>query len=280
MDHAHIQAHDVTVRYATGRLTADEERDFEAHLLDCPQCVEDVECETGLREGLRAIAHEPAFARPAPARRAIWRAPVMSGFLAAAAAILLVASISLGVSLSRSSAALQTARAERDSLAGQAARAEQSADASRQQLADAQRRAADTPSPTAPPTAAAPAPLTAPAAVAPASIFALTSVRDGSTASAPPINRVTVSPDAGLVVFSLDLPDPSSRAQYRVTLTDRAGRVQWTGGPYRATTPDVLAVAVESRLLPAGDYTLELQQQAGAARPSLVGRYPLRVIAQ
>jgi hypothetical protein len=267
MTHAYIEAHDVTSRYATGRLTADEERDFEAHLLDCPQCLEDVECETGLREGLREVAKESAVPVPMTSRRVRWRPPVMPAFLAAAAAILLATSISLGIAWSRSSAALQTARAEREALAGRAAQAEQSAAATERQLADAQRRA----------TEAATGSKAAP--VGPASIFALTSVRDASAAGAP-INQIVVSGDSGLIVFSLDLPNPSERAQYSVALKDRAGRIAWTGGPYRATSPDVLAVAVDSKLLAPGDYTLELQQQTGPQPPTLVGRYPLRISAR
>jgi hypothetical protein len=265
MTHAYIEAHDVAARYATGRLTADEERDFEAHMLDCPKCLEDVACETGLREGLRDVANESATALRPAARRRLWRGPPISTFLAAAAAILLVTAVSLGVALGRSSAALRSARADGEARAAQA---EQSASAAQRQLADAERRAADAS------TRAATPPVTA------ASIFALTSVRDGSSRGAPPVNQIAVSGDAGLVVFSLDLPNPSDSAEYRVSLKDGAGRASWTGGPYRASSPDVLAVAVDSKRLPPGDYTLELQQQTGAQPATVAGRYPIRVSAR
>jgi len=268
MTHAYIEAHGITSRYATGRLTADEEREFEAHLLDCPKCLEDVECETGLREGLQTVADESPFGRRAKRRRTTaLRASVVSPFLAAAAALLLVTSIGLAIALSRSSAALQSARGDRDAQAGRAAQAEQTAAAARRQLADSQPRAGNATPPPA-------------AAVAPASIFALTAVRDGSSAAAPPINQIALSADAGLVVFSLDLPNPGESARYTVTLNGRTGGLLWTGGPYRASSPDVLSVAVDSKVLPAGDYTLEVRQQDGAGQPSLIGRYPLRVIAR
>src|SRR5262249_44202688 len=89
MTHADAEAYDVTARYARGRLTADEERDFEAHLLECPKCLEDVECEIGLRDGLRVVANESATALSKTSRQTPWRAPVMSPYLAMAAAILL-----------------------------------------------------------------------------------------------------------------------------------------------------------------------------------------------
>ena len=38
MNHDFIAAHDVIARYVADRLAAEEEREFEAHLVDCAQC--------------------------------------------------------------------------------------------------------------------------------------------------------------------------------------------------------------------------------------------------
>ena len=45
MNHDFIAAHDVSARYVADRLAPEEERDFEAHLIDCAQCTDEVEQE-------------------------------------------------------------------------------------------------------------------------------------------------------------------------------------------------------------------------------------------
>lgn len=52
MDHAHIDANGIVERYAMGRLSADEQRDFETHLLDCHRCADALEDVHLLRAGL------------------------------------------------------------------------------------------------------------------------------------------------------------------------------------------------------------------------------------
>ena len=68
MDHDYIEAHDVSSRYVAGRLPDGEEREFEAHLVDCPQCIDAVEVEMSLREGLRIVGSESA---PQPSARVV-----------------------------------------------------------------------------------------------------------------------------------------------------------------------------------------------------------------
>ena len=195
MNCADIQERDVCARYVAGRLSAEEEREFEGHLVDCPHCLDAVEGEAGFREGLRLAA--PEFAPRAHAPRlqaAVWKWAPPAGFLQVAAGLLLAVSIGLGVGLFRTSADLGAARAERDRLQRLAGQSEQSSAALEQRLAALERRTNEDPA------------ASAAAALVPASVFALTTVRGSSGADASPANRITIDPNTRLVVFWLDLP--------------------------------------------------------------------------
>jgi hypothetical protein len=265
MDHGYIEAHDIRARYVAGRLTAEEDEEFESHLVDCPRCIEDVACETGLREGVRLNPPEAALraATPRTARPA-WNTAPLASLLQAAAAVLLAVSIGLGVWLSRSSVELHSTRAERDESQRRAGQAEQSAAALERRLADLERRANE---------ASAVGP------IVPAAVFALTTVRGSSGSDAGPVNRITIDRNARVVVLSMDLPGPPDSDDFTVSLKDRAGRMLWTGGTFPPSSPDSLGVAVDPKLLPGGDYLLELQQRSTANGLTLVGRYPFRVVA-
>ncbi len=60
MDHAYIEKHGLIELYHQGALPPDEEARFEAHFVDCPRCIEELEAARGLRTGLRAMAAEDA----------------------------------------------------------------------------------------------------------------------------------------------------------------------------------------------------------------------------
>jgi hypothetical protein len=284
MNHEHIDAHDIRSRYVAGRLDEDEEREFEAHLVDCPDCIEGLECEAGLRDGLRTVSSEydeqlrkvpgvfagqpksaPRWGGAARPRAAVWTVSSSPWLLQAAALLLVASTVGLGVWLSRSSVNLREARAERDQLQRRAAQAEASTATLQQQLADEQRRTKETP-------AVAP-----PASVVPAAVFALTTVRGSSTAEAAAVNRVRIGGNPGLVVLSLDVPGLGASDAYTVTLKDRSGRTVWTGGTFPPSSPDSLSVAIDPTLLQTGDYTLELGRRSGTGALTLISRYPFRV---
>src|SRR5262245_6204956 len=122
MNHDFIAAHDVIARYVADRLAVDDERAFEAHLVDCAECTGEVEQELALREGLSAAAAERTMAQPpaAPLRglssSRLW--------LQAAAAVLIVVAVGLALSLARTTSALNAALNERE---GQQRRADEAA---------------------------------------------------------------------------------------------------------------------------------------------------------
>jgi hypothetical protein len=261
MNHDDIEAAGVTSRYVTGRLTDGEEREFEAHLVDCQRCLDAVEAETSLREGLRIVGAE-SVATPAPPVRH----PAATGvreyrFLQIAAGLLLAVSVGLGVWLLRSTTELGAARAERDGLQRRTRQAEQVARGLEQKLAEVPRPASEPP----------PAPK-----VVPATVFALATVRGSSTGDGGPVNRVQIDRQAQLVVFSVEVPAKTGSGDYAVALKDQAARVLWSGGPF-APSSDALSIAVDPTLLKTGDYVLEVSDRSPAGGSRLVGRYPFRV---
>jgi Putative zinc-finger len=266
MDHDYIEAHDLSSRYVGGRLPDGEARAFEAHLVDCARCLDAVEAEMSLRDGLRTAgsASTPPPAAAVPGRLAATPAYVV---VQAAAAVLLAVSIGLGAWLFRSTVELDAARTARTELQRRADVAEQSARALEKRLADAPAPAND------PQTAARQEPVLS------AAVFALTTVRGSSSAGADPVNRIRIDPSARLVVFSLDVPAVTASGNYEVSLKDQAGRLLWSGGAFPPSQPDSLGVAVDPSLLPAGDYVLELSRRSPAGRPTLIGRYAFRVEA-
>jgi hypothetical protein len=112
-----------------------------------------------------------------------------------------------------------------------------------------------------------------------AAVFALTTIR-GSRDDAARANQIGLSAEDRVVVFTVDLPPAEGPRDYAAALKDRGNRTLWTAGPFRPSSPDTLAVAVERTRLPDGVYTLEIERRSGNGRAALIGRYPFEVTAR
>jgi len=88
MQHSEIERDSLIDRYVRNTLRGAERQSFEEHFLDCPQCLEQLEIASSLRQAVRESAVEavtaPAVTRPGP-----WY--VLGWVQAAAAACLVVA---------------------------------------------------------------------------------------------------------------------------------------------------------------------------------------------
>jgi anti-sigma factor RsiW len=264
MDHDFIEAHELVARYVAQRLTAEEERAFEAHLVDCQRCTTEVEHDVGLREGLRALQVNQA-SQPRHERRLAWtglRPPVKA--LQLAAAVLLVAAIGLGLGLARTSQSLNAALAERQDQQRRADAAVQTAQSLERRVADLEERSNQKTA----------APATVP--VLPAVVFALTAPR-GAAADAAPLNRITLTDADRVIVFTVDVPPMPGGNDYMVSLRDRAGSEVWSGGPFRPSPTDALAVAIDRSLLRSGTGLFEVHHRATDGRRAVVGSFPFEI---
>jgi anti-sigma-K factor RskA len=55
MDHLYIEEHNIADRYLIGRLSAEEQRRFEEHFLDCQRCRSWLEMAHHFRAGLQSV---------------------------------------------------------------------------------------------------------------------------------------------------------------------------------------------------------------------------------
>jgi hypothetical protein len=209
-----------------------------------------VEQELAFREGLGAAAAERTTAPrpPAPVRRwsnsRFWLLP-------AAAAVLVAVALGLAISLVRTTSALNAALNGRDEQQRRADEAVRSAQSLERRIADLEARPS-------------------PSTLLPATVFALTAVRGGGA-----IDTFTLDPlqPGPLVVLTVDVPP----GEYAVTLKDRDGREVWSGGRFRPSSQDVMAVAVDRSVLADGRYTLEVHRRNAAGQTTLAARYPFQI---
>jgi hypothetical protein len=248
MNHEQIAATGARSRYVMRQLSAEEEEAFEAHLIDCVECQEEVQTEMDLREGLREQSR-PGTARRTGAHR----------FLAAAAAVLLAVSAALGVRLWHTESDLRAARVSAGDLERRAESAEHAAAALAARRGDTEARAL-------------------PGTGAAATILFLTAVRGSSAGDSGPVNRIAIADGIKSVVLSIDLSQPADSATFTASLRTVAGAEVWTGGPLRPYAPNTLAIAVDAAVLRPGDYVVALQRHAPDRGTTVQEAYAFRVI--
>jgi hypothetical protein len=272
MDHRDIDQDAWAERYLTGRLSPKELERFEAHLVDCAACIDQVETARALRSGLASLDQtgellETGELRTAAPRsnarvgsmpgrgRPRWmvRAPWVAG--AVCAAVLLAALWST----------TQRARQAESELAAQ-----------RSAAADAQRRLADVRAAEQRERLARQelehrfeGARTAPTRVP---VLALMAMRGGER---PTLQLPQVPQPA---VLSVEREDPPRFQAYRATLQSNAGAQLWQER-VSPSSRDAVFLAIDSSLLPPGEYVLVLEGAAKGDRWAPVGRHAFRTVA-
>jgi methionine-rich copper-binding protein CopC len=104
MSHEEIAARDLVDRYVIGKLSAEESARFEAHFVDCTECLDQLETAERFRAALKNVAAVPAISGPA-------RRPWIAWQVAAALVVALGASIFFAVRQSAAERELERARA-------------------------------------------------------------------------------------------------------------------------------------------------------------------------
>ena len=268
MDHDYINEHGVVSLYVAGKLPPEERAGFDAHFVDCRQCLEQIEVTAELREGRRLVANEyaarPGAAGPDVARAgvgpqiapALWMSSFRrSGLLAYAVVVVVGLGAIFFVDARYRRSEVAEARRTSDDWERRYAEERQA----RENLERQQGQAADK-------TGIQNSdggPLVA--NLQPAPLFFLNVTRGAEEGSAP-ANRVAVSPATPFIALSLELEkDPAFRS-YRVRLSDAAGRVVWSAENIPSPASDAIAITLPSRLLSKGNYSVALDGLTAGGR--------------
>ncbi len=268
LEHAQVEQSDWIGRYRTGRLEPEQTAAFEEHLLYCSRCVEQLEADVELSQALRLAATQDALRVSRPLAVLAWlgrlgrtrQAAALLGMLAVALLLPLtwqqrrVTELTRERDAARASASQDAGRAHQDALREQARLSEELAAErrSREALVERLERAL------------------APQVNTP--IMRLSPLRG---LGGPPADRLRLSPEAGWVVLSLELP-PADFASYRVRLKrmGRTPRHVLSQDGLRLDAEGSLALAVHASMLLAGDYEALVE---GSPAGAVAGRFSFRV---
>jgi hypothetical protein len=286
MNHRLIEDENVAELYVTGRLSAQDEEDFESHLLECSDCRDRVAWADDLRTSMRAVAAEDAARATAQLGFLAWiarrtrtaRAGLLMTALVAAAALpiwLQADRLRLARELDEAKARAEQAQrpvapapapvavppaddsddAEIEKLAQERSRLERELSASLAQEASLQDRLEK---------------LTRPQINT--ALYSLGLVRGESDT-----NDVELGSSPEWIVLSLELSQVDHDT-YRATLVDRDGKTVWQGSGLRPTGSDTLNILLYSAdLKPGAAYRFRLEglEEGGRAVPA--GEIPFRV---
>lgn len=237
MDHLKIEEENLIERYLMGQLATPVAEELEAHYIDCPQCLEQLELGRTLYLGLQDVAAEKGAQTLAAHAVLAWLARQGRPMRAALAAALLAAVLLPWAVLAP---AVWRGRGERDRLAAE--------------LGEAR-------------TALAPQGGTP--------IVVLGPERAGPAAE--PSARLTLGAAPEWVVLALEPPPEPGGARYRVRLLEPGGKLLWQSGPLAADAAGRVTVSVHSTWLAGPAYVLALDGLDGEKEFRPVARYAFRV---
>ena len=250
MDHAYIEEHNLIERYALGRLSPEQQMDFEEHFATCPECLEGVELVQDLDSALRTVAAEDgavanaadvdsappratidgeptADSRPADNHGKIWPWPQRyRSFQPLAAAAV------LGLALLPSAWLASRNRG----LSGELQR------------------------------------LRAPRANVPAVV--LDTLRDAAAGQTPVLELAAGEP---WLTLALEVGDDPGIAAFDVVLEDAARRQVWQAEGLAPTPWGVLSLTFPADQVPSGSYRLRVTARDDRGRKEPIGTFPFEV---
>jgi tetrahydromethanopterin S-methyltransferase subunit F len=251
MDHREIEDRNIPDLYLMNKLSSEARLQFEEHFISCPECLSRLE----MTEDLRTALKNELIARPTTihsARRSPFRT---YGFALAAAAILISLGL-LAVLAFRTWSEEQRQSAElRNRLAVATASLEQERNKSAQlntQIAALAQQQGTVP------------------------VFPLVITRGASDTPGSALNSI-VLPQAGWIIFLLDLPDVPRIETYKAVVRDSKGILVSDISGLKSTSRDTLAISVLSSLFMPGDYVISLEGLTSGRYMQLVS-YSLHVL--
>ncbi len=268
MDHRYIKEHLIADSYLLGRLSEEEEERFEAHFIDCEECLERLERIEDFRRALHQVAAEEMATRSASSG-ASW-----FGWLAQLSrprqVALLVASLLLLAALPAALFVPEVRRLRRElaqaSLASQLPVQSLNSDPRQPSIGPEKKE-----SPTDEPSRLMPPQINTP-------IFTLSAERSAGRSLARAVNEITVSSTPALIVFSLELESKLAYKTYRATIFTADGRRLWQESGLQPNRYDALTITFNSTFFSPGSYLLTLAGLTPAGQPVAVVNYPFRVI--
>jgi Putative zinc-finger len=298
MEHSYIEEQNIADRYLSGKLSPEERVRFEEHFIDCARCLDRLEPTDDLRTGLKTIAAEEALQARADLQLGVVG---MVGLLAGLARMsrarraALLAGLILAIALPMAlliregrSARRELAQANQTSSELQrkyeegerAARARVNEIESRERQSSAQRdllaaqlereraerlrlteNKAGSLQPDIP-------------------VFALSLARSSETDLSQPVNRITLSPSSKSIILLLELDPNPDLQSYRAAISTADGRSIWSRSGLKPSSPDALALSLNSRLLKPDNYLLTLEGLTAQGRYVSIAKYAFRALAQ
>ena len=240
MDHLRIEEENLIERYLMGQLAAPAAEEFEAHYVDCPQCLEQLELGRTLHLGLQQAAAEEGARTLAAHAVLAWLARQGKPLRAALAAALLAAVLLPWAVLAPG---VWRGRDQRDQLAEELRQA---------------RAALEPQGGTA--------------------VVVLGPERAGPAAE--PSARITLGTAPEWVVLALEpppAPGDAMGARYRVRLLEPEGKLLWESPPLAPDAAGRVTVGVHSTWLAGPAYVLALDELATGKEFRPAARYAFRV---
>jgi len=289
MNHDYIIESHLIDQYVLGTLAADQVEEFEAHFVDCPECVEQLKISRSFIHDLKGLAvQETLFSDRQVSRTQRWRLQrlVPLRFWPAIACACVIVAVGLGFFAVRRQGRLEAElrQAKADAAASSqkyqqesqtAAASEKRHNETNQELvrrlddlekklqaeAAANKREQDLVRGSEAPEANFP-------------IFALVSVARGQV-PAP----VVINPPSSSSRYALSIPVEDTRgfSAYRVAILDHRGVTVFNQGGFKPDAYHALSLSLNSKFLIPGTYDLRVKGLTPPNQWSTVGSYPFRI---
>jgi len=293
MDHKYINEVDLVERYLMGRLAAEETTEFEAHFVDCQECVGQLNTTKALMDGLRIVTSEqvPEPRGYEPRGLFWWSQPTISRWSLALSdgVLLLVASVGALVVSNQ----IRRSRVEADQARSASAEWERRYEEERESSSLAEMRHQDSERDLKSHLAQLQAELddehkrnteeTPPGRGAlkkpqiNLAIFVLKSTR-GSEPATGSLNELVVPRSPANFVISVPLEGEGGYKTYRTSIVNDRKHLIWKESGLKPDRHDSLSVGFNSTFFRAGDYLLTVEGVAGDGGKSIVGKYSFRVV--
>lgn len=287
MDHEYINKLNLVDQYLLGKLATDEAEEFEAHFVDCAECVEQLNISRNFIHDLKRFAAQETLrstdARSTSRRRGFLGQ--LTPFRVATALTLVIVGVFgfIGVRrLIRLETEVRQAKQETSDLTaryqrelGTATEAEAKSQRDKQELSqrvsELEKKLGEV---NAPPGQVTPPDQGPDAGEVNFPIVALVSVSRGQPANAV---NVVLSDSTPKFALSVPIEDPRDFSTYRVKIVNGRGATIWNRSGFKPDGYHALSMSLKSSLVPAGSYVLSVEGLAASGQWTIVGNYPFGV---